>query len=991
MSTKKIWRGLTAVLAFLLAFCIVVTDYCIKWEGVVSSTLGVNNVEVVDPNSGSESTRYFKSEFGDGTLSEANQKLLEEASIEQSYNEVVEGSALLKNENNALPLTSTEHNITVFSNNATNMVYLPSGGGEGNKLIESNMAIFKNVMEDAGFKINPVLWEAYLNSGVTRYYSSDDSKNDNIGEAPISLYTEEVKKSFEKYSDVAIIVIAREQGEGVDATMNDYEGISKLALHKNEKDMLDLVTSCGKFKKIVVLINSTMQVELDWIDKYNVDACLWIGSLGQWGALAIPDLLTGKANPSGSLVDAWAANSLSAPACVNSGTETPMYGNLAEIDAGLVDQEQFYAYVSIQVEGIYIGYKYYETRYEDAILGRGGANNAIGATKGSKDWNYAAEMCYPFGYGLSYTSFEQKLDSVVDNGDGTMTATVTVTNTGKVAGKKSVLIYAQTPYGEYEKSNLVEKSAIQLVQFDKTNLLQPGESQTLNIDVDKYLLASYDGNGAKTYILSEGKYYFAIGEDSHDALNNVLAAKGAKGMYDQKGNAVSGDSSKVYAWHEDFDKATYSTSSITGNEVTNRFDDCDINYFYDEDVVTYISRQDWAGTYPKGKTTVCATPAMIEIMKGDLYVQPEDSPSLKDFTIGDTSKGISFIELRGLEFTDPLWDEYLSQYTIEELATFIAEGYGTKPVAKFGVPRAVMLDGPLGVVTTLPFNKEKCTTWPGEPILAATCNKTIIRRRGEMMGEDCLFTRTMSINGPGCNLHRTPFNGRSAIYFSEDPNLTYLVSEYEALGYRSKGASAGAKHFVINDQEFHRTGVSQFFTEQSLREGSLRAFENVLTTDHSYACMMSFNRIGCYSQNSCKATKDVAREEWGFVGFFQTDASQPYAKDNCTMLWSGTDLFTADAMGISSKAVIKQITQNDDGTMYLCLKEAVKHAQFSVINSNVMNGISADAKIVIHTPWWKTAEISLCVILGLGTLASTSLLVLVELGVVKGKRKEEQE
>ncbi|MDE6277146.1 MAG: hypothetical protein K2M06_03470, partial [Muribaculaceae bacterium] len=479
----------------------------------------------------------------------------------------------------------------------------------------------------------------------------------------------------------------------------------------------------------------------------------------------------------------------------------------------------------------------------------------------------------------------------------------------------------------------------------------------------------------------------------HDALNKILPKKGASGMYDESGKSVTGDATKAYKWTEEFDDKTYSTSRVNEDvEITKRFDDCDLNYFYDEDVVTYVSRSDWGATFPTSQTTVAATAEMIQILKGDLYEMPEDAPSMKklsqELSVG-VMKGILLIQLRGKDFDDPLWDEYLSQYTVEELASYIAEGYGTKPVAKYGVPRAVMLDGPLGVVTTLPFNKEKCTTWPGEPILAATYNKEIIRRRGEMMGEHCLWTKTMSINGPGCNLHRTPFNGRSSIYFSEDANLTFLVSEYEALGYRSKGASAGAKHFVLNDQEFHRIGVSQFFTEQGLRETSLRAFENILTEDNSYACMMSFNRIGCYSQNSCSATKDVTREEWGFKGFLQTDASLQYSKDVVTVLWSGTDLFTADAPGYSTKGVLEQINKNDDGYLYLCLREAVKHAQYNVVNSNVMNGISPDSTIIVHTPWWESAEIAACVITGTFAAASLTMLVLVEFGIIK-KRKNAQ-
>ncbi len=989
MLNSKLWKGLTSVLAFLLILFIFGTTICCSWEGIVNERLGVTDLtEIVDPNSGTDAVWHYKSEFGDGTINEANQKLLEAASKEHNYNEVAEGAALMKNENNALPLDPKKLNVTVFGNNCVNFLLL-NQGGEGNKLVDGNKADFKEVMDKAGFKINPVLWNAYKDGGLKRVYGSTVKSDDTIGEQPISFYTDEIKASFNDYSDAAIIVITREGNEGNDLEMVDYAGISNLALHQEERDMIELVTSCGKFDKVIAIINSTNQVELDWVEEYGIDAVLWVGHPGQWGASAIPDILLGKVNPSGRLVDTWAANSLSAPACVNSGTETPMYENIAEIHKTVTDAEMYYTYMSVQVEGIYVGYKYYETRYEDAILGRGGATNAVGAIRGSTEWNYATEMCYPFGLGLSYTTFDETLDSVTDNGDGTMTVKVTVKNTGSVAGKHSVILYAQTPYGDYERENLVEKSAINVVQFEKTEILEPGQSETLEMTVDKYLLASYDYKNAKTYILSAGDYYLAIGSDVHDALNNILAAKGATGMYDELGNSVDGDSAKTYKWHEDFDDITYSESKITGNEITNVFDDCDLNYFFEDDVVTYISRQDWAGTYPTKQTTVAATPEMIEILKGFLYEKPADSPSMKDFTIGN-NKGIKLLDLKGLDYDDPLWDEYLDQYTLDQLSTVIAEGLGTKPFPQYGVNRAKMNDGPIGLVSELPYNKTKATSFACEPLLTATFNKDVIRRRGELMGEACLFTRTMSMNAPGCNLHRTPFNGRSSIYFSEDANTTYLVSEYQALGYRAKGASAGAKHFVVNDQEFYRTGLSLFFTEQAMREGSMRAFENVLTKDNSYACMMSFNRIGCYSENGCPATKAVARNEWGYKGFFQTDASVQYTKDYPTLLWSGTDLFTADASMLSSKAIVKRISETDDGNLYLLLRDAVKHAQYANLNSNVMNGMSKDAEILIKTPWWKTAEIAITVGLGVLTLASLVMFVLTHEKLIGGSKKEER-
>ncbi len=981
---KNILLGTTAILGFLLTVVSVGTEYSLQWESKINETLGITNSNTV-PGEDEGDTNYFKSEFGDGTISEENQKLLLQASKEQCYNEVAQGATLIRNENKTLPLTAEERKITIFGNNATNFVYLPSGGGEANSVSESNMTTFKEAIDNAGFQVNPVLWDAYSNSGVKRAYSGVNPSEEEIGEVPLSFYTNEIKASFRDYSDAAIIVLSRESGEGADMWMNDKNGKSKLALDKNEKDMIDMVVSSGTFDKIIVIINTTNQLELDWLENEKIGACLWTGSVGQWGAEAIPDLLTGKINPSGSLVDTWAANSLSAPAVVNSGTNTPRYTNVEEIGKTVKDAENQYAYLNTQVEGIYVGYRYYETRYEDAILNKGNAKSVKGAIAGSSEWNYAKEMCYPFGWGLSYTNFEQKIDSVTDDGEGKMNVKVTVKNVGEVAGMKSVSLYAQTPYGDYEKENGVEKSAIQLVQFAKTKELAPSESQQLELEVDKYLLASYDQNKAKTYIMSEGDYYFAIGQDVHDALNNILGVKNATGMVDAFGNSVAGKTDCVYHWQETFDDKTYATSKYTGNPITNAFEGCDLNEFYDQKVVTYLSRSDWDATYPTSQTTVAATEEMIRLLKGDLYTKASDSPSLSNYAIGVESN-LPLISLKGVDYNDEMWDKYLSQYTIEELGAITAEASGTKPIKEYGVPHLRFIDGPMGLCGKLPFDGEKCTTFPSMPILAASYNKDLITRRGELMGEHGLFGKMHVVNGPGLNLHRTPFNGRSCIYFSEDANLTYLIAECENEGMRKKGVTTAVKHFVGNDQEFMRTGVSVFFEEQAMREIGMRAFESSLNaTDNTLGSMMSFNRLGCISDNNSPYAKMITRKEWGFHGFFQTDAAQHYSSFFVTELVSGTDLFSTDTTGRGGTVISKYINEHDDGYLYECLKETVHHIHYAIVNGHGMNGISKNTKIVTSTPWWQVAEYSVIGVLSASVLAGAILLILEEIKESKKK------
>ena len=481
---------------------------------------------------------------------------------------------MLKNENGALPLSAKENRVTLFGHAVVQPLYKNASAGSKGYQTEHNIDLYK-AMSDAGFEMNNTLYDAYAASETTRGTGSFDFATQttsvkSMGEEPISFYTDELRSSWENdYNDAAIVMLAREAGEGIELEIEDsYEKISQLALHQDEKDLLQMIRDSGKFSKIIVLINSGNPMELEWLEEYGVDACLWIGLPGQRGFEAVAGILNGTVNPSGRLTDTYAANSLSAPSVVNGSFHNQNWGNLEEVLKTVEDADDGVSWSTVQAEGIYVGYKYYETRYEDVILKQGNADDAAGSSYGGA-WDYAEEVTYPFGYGLSYTDFAQTLDDVVIEGDK-ITVTVTVKNNGAAAGKSVVQIYAQTPYGDYEKENLVEKSAVQLLNFGKTELLQPGESQTLTIECDKYLLASYDYTNAKSYIMSEGDYYIAIGENAHDALNNVLAAKGADGMTDADGTEDAGDEGKSYTWKETYEADAYRNSRYTGEEVTNQ-------------------------------------------------------------------------------------------------------------------------------------------------------------------------------------------------------------------------------------------------------------------------------------------------------------------------------------------------------------------------------------------------------------------------------------
>lgn len=744
MKRSRLWTGLASACSFLLTASILGMNCMMSYEGTVNGALGISTSRVVNEDGAdADETTYFESEYGE--LNAENLQTLISDTYAESVTEQEEGSVLLKNEDNALPLSEDETSVTLFGHSVVQPLYKSNSAGssgyEGKYCIDLYTAL-----SDAGFEINGTLYNAYKESDTMRSSGvaafGQEATEWSLGEEDISFYTDKLRQSWEdNYNDVAIVMLSREGGEGAELYMEDEAGISQLALHQEEKDLLQMIKDSGKFEKTIVLVNSGNAMELGWLDEYDVDACLWIGLPGQRGFEGVANILTGKANPSGRLTDTYAVNSLSAPAVVNGGYHNQNWTNLDYVLDNSDDLDSEVSWYTVQAEGIYIGYKYYETRYEDLILGQGNASTEKGSSTG-KAWSYTDEVSYPFGYGLSYTTFDQTLDSV-EVTDDTVTVTVTVTNTGDVAGKSVVQVYAQTPYGDYEKENLVEKSAIQLVNFDKTDVLEPGESETVTIECDKYLLASYDYTNTQGYIMSEGDYYISVGDNAHDALNNVLAAKGASGMVDVSGAPSSGSVDKTYTWSEEFDDTTYRTSQYTDEEVTNQFADCDINYWI-EDSVTYLSRNDWDGTYPTAPVQIEATDEMIEVLGGEYYEKPEDALSVDDYTQGD-NQGIPLASMIGKDFNDEDWETYLNQFTVEELATLTADNFGTAEIPTVGKPAVVVGDGPDGVGGK--FDEEKYgdgrddCCFPCENILASTFNKELLQRRGELMAEEAKIGR----------------------------------------------------------------------------------------------------------------------------------------------------------------------------------------------------------------------------------------------------------
>lgn len=980
---KEITRGLGAVSACLLTVVSIGTPVAEAYEGRLNTVLGIETTKTVSDEGLDVDTDYYKSDYGTDIYDGDKLQQLEDDAAAQAVAEQEEGSVLLKNDNNALPLAAGS-SITLFGQNSIESTESVAGStGFGGPQSYSGpfysyhstanstqeLVTYLGAMESV-YDVNQTMVKAYQESGYMRVKSVDDPQ---IGEAPADFYTENLKNSWQdQYNDAAVVMLTRQASEDCDLLLEDSEGISQLALHQDEKDLLNMLKEQkeqGVFKKIILLVNSNWAMELGDLDDYDVDACLWIGSPGIVGFTGVVNLLQGEANPSGKLVDTYAKNSLSAPAITYAQMKnTPEWANLDEVLEYCSDSDQYVSNYLIYAEDIYVGYKYYETRYEDTVLGNGNADSIVGSSTG-KAWNYNDEIAYPFGYGLSYTTFSQTLDGVeYDETTDTYNVKVTVTNTGDVAGKSVAEVYAQTPYGDYEKENNVEKSAVQVVGFDKTDILAPGDSETLEIPVERYLLASYDYTNAKGYIFSEGDYYFAIGDDAHDALNNILAAKGAKGMTDVLGEKAKGDAEKAYSWNNvKLDTESYKMSRYSDMEVTNQFDDANLNNL-GTDTVTYLSRSDWEGTYPAEQVSVTVTEDMMKTLNGDLYTEPEDAPSVDDFTQG-VDAGINFVAMKDVDYDDDAtWDKFLDQLTVEEMASILPDQNGSVLVESIAMPSTYRGDDMDCLEqVTFKLTGKSGIVWPSTVVMTCTWNKDDVAKRSSMTANEAYFMGATEIWSGGPNCHRTQFNGRASAYYSEDGNMGYLVGTVVAENVQKYGIILGYKHMVVNDQEAHRESAATFTNEQALREQYLRAFEGAYTKGGAMGCMTAFNRIGCtYCGSSSALLTTVMRGEWAYKGHVTSDAvvNMDYKKHYTSNITAGLDYWCWDMAGfgasddssvVLSKDMVTEAIENGDGYMLQTLRNATKHNVYAQVHSILINGLDETSHVVHITPWWKTA------------------------------------
>lgn len=965
-----IYRGLAATNAFLMLVSMSAINLTFQYDAIINKALGINTSYVTG---GENANIYYANDYGydDGALVDVN---IDSASFNVELAE--ESIVLLRNENSALPLANTDR-ITIFGSAAVNTgLYMATSPDY------LDYVSFVQAMEDAfgAENVNETLVNGiYANMNETTSVSK-------VVEASLSDITASESTWQNDYNDAAVVVLGRTGSEGNDVhkysdtdTYEDGSPRHMLDLSTEEEALIQYLTAqrdAGVFSKVIVVISSDWQMELDWLAEYNVDACLLAGRLGSFGCTALGNIMTGKANPSARTADTYASNSLSAPSSTYTGYEdTQRWTNYEEVneqnplvndsDGGTID------YYTILAEGIYVGYKYYETRYEDVVMGTGSANSTVGSTDGEA-WDYSDEMVYTFGYGLSYTTFDETLDGVTyDESTDTYMASVTVTNTGDVAGKDVVELYAQTPYGDYERENLVEKASIDLVGYTKTSALEPGASETVTVDVSGYFLASYDENNAKTYILSAGDYYLAIGSDAHDALNNILAAKGyttADGM------TADGDVSKTYTWNQAaLDAETYSTSFYTDAEVTNLFDGSDINdYGYD---FTYLTRNDWEGTYPVEAEHLEATQEIIDTLSNYDYETPADAPSVDDFT-QEADNGLTLVDMIGLDYDDPLWEDFLDEFSVEEMANLITDNLSTQVVADLDVPGNSHIDDEN--MAGGQYN------WLSHATMTRAWNNDLYVTRGYYMGLLSQLNGYDEIWAGASNLHRTPFGGRAAQYYSEDATLSYWTCYYESSGVNGTGTIYCIKHFTVNDQETNRTGLSAFVTEQTLREIYLRAFEGGFAGG-AQSTMCSLGRIGTrLAKNYYALLTSLLRGEWGFEGHVTSDGycTQNYFQNTYEELTAGMDYSCIDTSGVNAAKMIEGI-EGGDGYLLQTLRQSAHRNLYVMAQTSRMNGLGeGGSSVVTILPTWEKA---LIVVNG---VTAAAMVVFAILSLVSGRKKE---
>lgn len=899
-----VWGAVTAASIALMVTVGVLTQDAIFGE-VFNIVLGGERAQVSDGEEIYKKETTSKEE-ATAKADEVNIKLNEE------------GITLLKNKNHALPLASTSK-ISVFGKNSVNLMYGGSGSSGGSS--GSGKTLFDS-LGDAGFSVNPSLksfYEDNTKSGEGRPGNPSIEGNDpnaaiDIGETPLTSYDSTLTLSYSNYKDAALIVFSRIGGEGFDLPRkNDSTGKHYLQLNDNEKDLINHVCSQG-FNKVIILINSNNPLELGFLDDpthyaYNekIDACLWSGGYGNSGVMAVGKILNGEVNPSGHLTDTYSRDFKKDPSWKNFGANGTEDGDRYVLN-GRAKQYYFVEYE----EGNYVGYRYYETVAYDLESKSAGAG---------EDW-YKENVVYPMGYGLSYTTFSKEivnktaLTNIVKGEK--LTIQVKVTNTGTVIGKDVAQIYGAAPY----TTNGIEKPYEILCGFEKTKLLEPGESQTLSIEVDPYYVASYDyndknNNDFKGYELEKGSYDFSVNSDAH-AIDDHVSISLAEDI-------------------------KYEKDTTTGYEVKNRFEEAD------DTIETFMSRSDIEGTFPTTPTDEERN-VTSEFLTKLQSTETTNPISETEISVTGKNNGMSLYDLVGKEYDDPLWERLLEQPSTDEMLNMYNKGaFKTEKITSIDKPITNDADGPQGfagnfmaVVGDYAIVYGTCK-YASEPVIGATWNKELLSDMGKALGEEGLWGNVRGdglaytgIYAPGLNIHRSQFGGRNGEYYSEDGYLNGVLGAAFTKGAASKGVYTYAKHFALNEQETHRAvnGDCTWANEQSIREIYLRPFEIIVKEGGTTGIMSSFNRIGyTWTGGDYNLCTEVLRNEWGFKGSVICDFNtNPNYMNARQMAYAGGDL----NLCTQSTSYWADFDKNNANDVAI-LKNATHNTLYSVANSNAMN------------------------------------------------------
>lgn len=1014
MKAKKFtpaMRGLAALMTCLMVLSIVGTGVANTYRGALDDTLGTESYVTINDNSAAR----FKTDYA--TIED-----MAAAARDIAIREGEEGTVVMKNDNGVLPLKANA-NVALFGLAAYN-VYGPKGGN-------ADAASLADALAGAGLNVNETLKDYYM-TNIINMHTEMRANRWTGKEVPTTVYdhmyvsapgdwttyqiAEVPPAEFEALGvpanwkeaiakdSIGICVFARGAGEGntykPGSALNyagEATGEDPLKLSADELAVVEAAkATCSKVIVLLNTGNNMMIADIAEGGSHEVDGICYIGCPNDYQTIGIANVLTGKVNATGALASAFVRDHQSIPAVQNVGgdyfadyeivcrNDDPRYpgkeiGNIGTGSFGGADTYNGGMYI-VEAEGIYVGYKYYETRYFDAVMGQGNANSAAGATQGSA-WNYGDEMLYTFGHGLSYLDYTQTIKSVtVDRSvNGNITAVVEVKNNSNQDGKFLTQLYVQQPYTDYDRTNLVEKSAVMFLNSAKVDVAA-GKSKEVTITIPTKYLASYDANNAKTYILDAGDYYFTAAAGAHEAVNNILAAQGkttADGMDAAGKNAV-------VSWKLDqLDKTTFAIANNT--TVTNVADDADLNYWL-PGTVTYLTRQDW-NTFPinynKLNLKIADSPKKdqwIAEMRGETYTI-SDTGAAAEAVPGPkfTASEIGAEQLNNIN--DPYWDKLVHAITIDEAVGAVIHG-GSRSDTLTNIDNPVVLqnEGPTGISAgytdeatgkTYKFNVNSQT------LLGCSFNPELAYQWGLVEGNSCLWVERYDLWGSGLTLNRTPYNGRNYEYISEDPMLTNVIGREVIQGCSDKGIINGPKHMGFNDQEHNRAGISAYMTEQKFRETDLRGFEGALSDAFGMGVMIAFNRIGATNaSHHVGMIQKIVRGEWGFKGLISTDMMNNYLYFNAeSMVMAGITQvadFAADNSHINLgeggvDAVwphISLATVSKDSNLVEQARENLKYQLYIFANSAILN-ISTQR---VNT-WWDTA-------LTVTTYASSILAVL---------------